>query len=441
MSGIVFVLTHMQDLIPSTVVVGLFVLLVRYSWKMSVPLRIPREFLVIALFLLYLSVNIAMNNTLQGISLIDFGKKHLKILYTLALLPLIYMIKPTVRFENALYRSAIVAGFLVSSVLLWCYFLMPSFSVMGVKFVQGDIIRGPLDGHGPMAGSLALPIMLFFVAVVEKYRGNQFVPVKVDLLTIGMVIVIALAFAFTKSRGRTLGLLFIVFLLVTPFIWDAVSKFKLSLKALSFCVLAFIIVLLSVIVLSSRLTDLEEDENVLSRFLLWSRAVQFITTSPLTGLGLGSFEQVNVKVQKLIPGLIAIRISGTYPKEITRHVAEGGQHSHNTYLQLLCELGLIGTLLFLLVLTLGIMRFLPDRSRVPPGTDSGFDYVLGQAHFNRKLAASLFVFLSISGMTTGYTLSSPPACWVLYICVARFIRQHAYIRKVLARTPDGYSVA
>jgi O-antigen ligase len=152
--------------------------------------------------------------------------------------------------------------------------------------------------------------------------------------------------------------------------------------------------------------------------------------SPLTGLGIGTFQQINIVVDKVIPGLVAVKTSGTYKEEVIRHSVEGGLHVHNVYLQLLVETGLVGTGLFLVFLVLPIRRGLPDKSSIHPVVRADYDTVLNLARFNKMLAFYLLIFLAVTGLTSGYTLNSPTLAWLFFVSLSRLVRQHMYLKNV-----------
>jgi hypothetical protein len=74
---------------------------------------------------------------------------------------------------------------------------------------------------------------------------------------------------------------------------------------------------------------------------------------------------------------------------------------------------------------LGIMRsFAVERLNVPSKV---WLPIHTAARFNGKLVVYLTIYLAIAGLTAGYTLISPGMCWLLYVALARLVRQHQYL--------------
>lgn len=82
-------------------------------------------------------------------------------------------------------------------------------------------------------------------------------------------------------------------------------------------------------VLSPRLTHIDEQESVATRYLLWAEAGQMFVAHPVTGIGLGNFrETYDPAVVEEDPGKVDV---------------------HNLYLQLLTETGIVGLIVFLVL--------------------------------------------------------------------------------------------
>lgn len=128
-----------------------------------------------------------------------------------------------------------------------------------------------------------------------------------------------------------------------------------------------------------------EDFNVISRFSLWAKAAQLIRMSPVTGVGFGRFNDLNLTETigrphlDGIPGFAALC---TTPKP-----AYNDAHAHNSYLQFLAETGIVGLGLLLAFWISLFARFRRAASVTEDG-NIRFGAVLGMANIILLLSLS-----------------------------------------------------
>jgi O-antigen ligase len=136
----------------------------------------------------------------------------------------------------------------------------------------------------------------------------------------------------------------------------------------------------------------------------------------------------------VIPGLVAVKTSGVYLDKKIHRAVEGGYHAHNNYLQLAAEVGLVGIGLLFWFFFSGTLRKLPPKATTYAVQHEAYTRAFMLASYNKKFSFYLLVFLAISGLTSGYTLTSPSAAWPLYFSLARLVRQDMYLKSFLRGT-------
>lgn len=83
---------------------------------------------------------------------------------------------------------------------------------------------------------------------------------------------------------------------------------------------------------------LERSSTIIDRAIfIWPRAFDNFISSPVTGLGFGSFDDRNYTYLQVVP---------FFNIKVGQHIVHTDFHSHNSFLNILSELGIIGFLLF-----------------------------------------------------------------------------------------------
>jgi O-antigen ligase len=142
------------------------------------------------------------------------------------------------------------------------------------------------------------------------------------------------------------------------------------------------------------------------------------------GLGVGSFQQENLTTEEVLPW-ITVRRGGRYREAVVGGIADGGQHTHNLYLQLFVEMGVLGLASVLGLVVLGMVA--ASRLRRADSEPA--------AAFNADLVAALTWYVLVAGLTAGYSLVSPGSAWLYYVALGRCLRQYrATSRAVPAST-------
>jgi len=419
--------SHMQDVIPVLAPISLAMFLAVGLPSLRVPARFQPEILIAALILVYLGFNIALNHSLTGISVVSFFGDQGRLVYMIGFFVAMWLPRPEVPLERRIYPAAVYVGAFTGVVSLYSLFV--SRITLGQTVLSGNgLLQGFMGGHNPTAGSLGLVVIAFAVAFRSGSASGA--PIKaswVSWLAIGIVF---FTIMMTKSRGYAVALVGTLFLVYWSVFWHSLRRLRLTRATLVGGGLAVVGAVAAAAALSSRLGgefsgNLASDPNLRIRLALWARAFLLGSKSPLFGLGLGTFEQTNLDIRVIIPGLVAVKRSGEYLSKTVAMSTEGGLHVHNIYLEMFCEIGLFGMGL----MTWFFWRILRRRRRGGEVFKREFAPMVAAAQFNGELVKYLLVYLLVAGAVAGYTILSPGTAWLLYFAGARLVRQSDALRR------------
>ncbi|MBQ9479485.1 MAG: O-antigen ligase family protein [Selenomonadaceae bacterium] len=136
------------------------------------------------------------------------------------------------------------------------------------------------------------------------------------------------AFILLKTRGAMLCMLVVLPLVIAFFVRDLKKLLSITL-ILALTLVAFINLHPSTVERVETVKNLNAEQSVSERFLIWRSTVEMIKDHLIMGVGFGEFEQ-NYK-----------------SKYISDDAKERWQgHAHNTYLQLWAETGVIGLTIY-----------------------------------------------------------------------------------------------
>lgn len=183
-------------------------------------------------------------------------------------------------------------------------------------------------------------IILFNTSFDPNFIGIPFTAASIILLdnilqktkrvfSLALYFIIAVAIIATASRGNLVSWILGSTLLFVYYIFR--SNFPIWKKLLTFMIIGLFIYILSSIIAAQfssawiRMTNFGEDADN-GRFELWNRAFQMWENKPILGVGLQGMMQ------------------------------ENGSATHNTFIQLIAETGILGSLLFVLFVFFILMK-------------------------------------------------------------------------------------
>lgn len=259
---------------------------------------------------------------------------------------------------------------------------------------------GPYGNYNHFAGlvELILPLPLAFL-LFARIKFEQ------RLIWLIGLVMMAVALVFSGSRGGilALGVELLAMMLIAVWVQRRGLSEEISLagnKLIAAGALASVLLLVMWIgyePLAKRFNLLRQgsgEYSLVTRTEYWRGALQMIQDHPLTGVGLGAF-------QTAYPA---------YGRSSVKN--ERLEHTHNDYLQLLTDAGLVGGLIglwFLLELFRGLRRQFQQLDRMRSNDRSlmfgGYVALLGIAvhsflDFNLQIAANALLFLLVVGLVS-----------------------------------------
>ena len=220
-------------------------------------------------------------------------------------------------------------------VICLCALLYSVLSLISGAFAQGRFGYGTMYDPNDLAYLL---VSLFPLCIYFTTNNKAFFKKIIAIVTIALSILTVL---YTGSRGGFLGLV-----AVFPFIlFMKIGGIKRSYKLTFIIGLAILCILYGSKIDTERymtITEIGDDYNVsdeFGRFQIWKRALGFILSNPVTGVGVNCFS-------------MAIGYGREAEGEIPKW-----QVAHNSYMQVAAEIGLVGFFIFILLIINSLKSF------------------------------------------------------------------------------------
>ncbi len=236
----------------------------------------------------------------------------------------------TINLINSEKRFHLIVWAIVIIFALLSFKGMVSWAMDGISRISG---AGGDDDHFAVALSMALPFSLY-ILFAEKNGFRQIAAIiSFFLIIVGIVT--------TISRGGFMGLGVVLFL------------FFLKVKKPAFLFIylfAFVFILLAGLLLLpkeyiERLNTIpryQEDESAMTRIQCYLVGGRMMVERPITGIGIGNFNKIGHLYDPSIEGLV----------------------SHNVFIQVASECGLLGFLAFVWLIISSMIRSFRLRERL-----------------------------------------------------------------------------
>ncbi|HVW01951.1 MAG TPA: O-antigen ligase family protein [Planctomycetaceae bacterium] len=416
-----FALAHMQDVEPILCPAALFLVILAFLPDIRLYRHQPSAFLPMLGLVIYLPALLWIhNNIADGTAFTLLLKSAGRVVYVMSVCVVFAHIRPTVNLAPLVSLAAILAAATNSVPCLYSYFIS-SVSVWDRK-LSGAVITGLLETKGAQADMLGTYLVIAATDLLHyfEFRNDRRWPRLLMLLAFPVL----LAFVFCKCRTWVLAL-------GAVFVVVAIRIVQLDRRTLGAIGLA-----LAGLIVAAGISHLDREkqpqgsESIEFRLTMWDRAIRRIVQSPLIGTGIGTFEQKHVQLHTVVPNLIALRMEGELqaPSE-THDDPNGGMNTHNSYLMVWTDFGLIGMLFYL-----WLLRELVVRSRFVLGFDwqslpDGPTLQRGTAWFV-AVAGLTLLYMLVGGMAEGYVFYGPNAPLYLMIAFGRLIATSEWLRSL-----------
>ena len=273
------------------------------------------SFSIILLFTISLIIVNPIFNSQGYINYVEFARWNLREVVSVVVLCLVTSKKYNSNFAIDSEGSFIKVGAIFASIGLIEYFLANIGVYLNTGMLETNnegykFFRAFLGAHNASGGLyMFIAILAYWNVLSRKLNPTYFV-----LNTSG--------FLLSGSRTALISF-FIIFLVINGYFFK--SKLKKILNVSIALLAIFIISSGSVIPRLLNALSSESDYNTLSRFSLWEQSINGFLMSPIIGIGWGNYGFFSPQSYS----------SGIFT------------HAHNSFLQILCEGGIIGLLAFL----------------------------------------------------------------------------------------------
>jgi O-antigen ligase len=271
----------------------------------------------------------------------------------LSYVSLLYFSVSRVKFRNLEFVTKTFRWIAILSILFCLIWLPTKTRFLAVD--EGALFTGFITSHtgaGTFYGAVA--VILFFCGYIAKNKPCFILSLLMVIVvlttasraTMFGILVVAIWYVSTNFKINNIALLSIIgglFILVMPLI--ASGTFLRTFSLLSWDTLTHIQHHISLGPATWQPGDTEfdlgeGDGNVMTRIILWGYALHQFIQSPVIGIGWGRFNDVNI-VLSGISGMVDLALQGEQRFNVSS--------AHNSYLQLLCESGLVGLWLLMKV--------------------------------------------------------------------------------------------
>jgi len=257
---------------------------------------------------------------------------------------LYFLIKDTVESKNEF--NSFIRLFFITSLFVSIYTLLHYYGIISYLREFGPVIS-TLGQKNWTSNYLALifPLMFLYLLLEKSKRKKIFYFISLSIIYATLVI--------CQSRGIWISIsLTIIFAIYIIFKFNLLKPFQENKRWLILLLVSFILITIiystdnplniSTLTIPQRVVSTfdEQDPSVNTRILIWKNTLEMIKDNPLFGLGIGTFKMNYLDYQAKY-----LKNNHDYTRYWTN-----AKESHNEYLQMGAELGVIGVGIFFSIL-------------------------------------------------------------------------------------------
>jgi O-antigen ligase len=207
----------------------------------------------------------------------------------------------------------------------------------------------------------------------------------------GALVPMLAAFVLTQSRGAWVSLGCSLLIMMLAMVWKERTALRVVLMLILVAAAVVSMIYFAGDIMSSRLSTLtvSEGEDVSGgRFKIWQGAIGMIRERPLTGVGIGDFDN----------GFYRYRPLGFNARAV---------YAHNDYLQMAAEMGILAPLIMIWMIAIVVITGFGKREYSPYALGCAAGVLSLSLHglvdFNFHITANMVVFVVWAAIIAGET--------------------------------------
>lgn len=343
---------------------------------------------IIAIYIIFIEIALGYGNYLFDVL---FYRTHGKSLYMLGLIAILFFIPPK-KFLTGLFWTFL--GFITTVLIVNTYYILSMAPNLLYFTPETRFIIANIFGGHAMRGSYLCQVALFLFLVVCATKTKR-KKIFFFMLFVWSIIVFLKNYARGASIGLVMGILSTYLLLSRRAVLATLFKKHKIIIVFIITIIAGGVIYYS---FGHRFENMMYDSNVITRINLWKNALSIIKDNFFIGIGLGNF---------------VISVEG-FPVWTDPTVLNKGFASHNIYLQILVEQGIIGFMLwtafFVLIWKKAMKVVRYERLHGAYG-----DIGIASPKFLAIFTISMINQLCVQGLTGSFSLIAPSTAFLLFM--------------------------
>lgn len=305
-----------------------------------------------------------------------------------------YFVEPILFFYSLVYTSRrtkynyIITSLIIAAIWISLWGVLQKFTG-SYSLARHEIINDRITGPYNSANALALfigPVIPLVLLLFFRFKK-----LWLKIFALGIIFLFTLVIFWTRSRGGLIaevGAISVFVMLLISIRLQVIKKMALILPIL-FLVFSFLFFYQMNGIYGERIAESGfrvASDTLQIRFAIWISTIEILTISPIIGTGLNGFESIYLEYRL-----------NDYPEPF--------QYPHNLLLTIWTELGLLGVVLFLLLLykiyKLNSLKLIGNKSLYAIALLSAFSYTMIHGlvdvpYFKNDLSLVFWIFVALT---------------------------------------------